>query len=334
MYALARPGLFALEPERAHELTLAALARLPAVAQRMMFGEPAHAPLEFCGLRLRNRVGLAAGLDKDGVAIAGWMRMGFGFVELGTVTPRPQPGNPPPRLFRLPSRRALINRMGFNNAGVNALAERLRRAPREAAIGVNLGKNADTPLARAIDDYRLGLEAVYSLADYITVNLSSPNTAGLRELQERDRFEPLLRELLQTRDRLADRHGRYRPLLVKLAPDLADAEVDRLADAAATLGVDGLIATNTTVMRPGLEGCAPAAETGGLSGAPLAPLAERVLRRLRLRLGPSYPLVGVGGILSGEDAARRREAGADVLQIYTGLIYRGPTLVREVASVV
>jgi dihydroorotate oxidase A (EC 1.3.3.1) len=329
LYALLRPLLFRLDAERSHRLTLALLARFPALGG-LLAGEVPDDPVEFCGLRLRNRIGLAAGLDKDGEAIAAFSRMGFGFIEVGTVTPRPQPGNPRPRLFRLPQAAALINRMGFNNHGVEALLPRLHARPPGCVVGVNLGKNADTPLERAVDDYLLGLRAVVVDADFVTLNLSSPNTAGLRNLQAAEVFEPLLRRVLDERDALVQRHGRACPLLVKIAPDLSGDALTALAELAVRLGVDGLIATNTTLARPDVTALPHAAETGGLSGAPLRELTMVAMQHLRRIVGPHYPLVGVGGILDGESARARRHAGADLLQIYSGLVYRGPGLIGEI----
>jgi dihydroorotate dehydrogenase len=329
-YGLARPLLFRLDAERVHEATLAWLSRHPQSAA-LLAGATVHDPVRLMGLDFRNRVGLAAGLDKNGEAIEAFDRMGFGFVEIGTVTPRPQPGNPRPRLFRLLRNRALINRLGFNNQGVEAVVARLARAPRRTVLGINLGKNADTPLERAEDDYLAGLRKVYGVADYVTVNISSPNTAGLRDLQQAGRFERMLQKLDQARMELAQRHGVRRPILVKLAPDMAAEQLVQIAETARAHGIDGLIATNTTVARAGLRDEPWVGETGGLSGAPLREAAERALRTLRAAVGPDYPLIGVGGIMSAADARARRAAGADLIQLYTGLIYRGPRLVGECA---
>ncbi|MBX6420409.1 MAG: quinone-dependent dihydroorotate dehydrogenase [Nevskia sp.] len=329
-YGLARPLLFRLDAERVHEATLAWLSRHPQSAA-LLAGATVHDPVRLMGLDFRNRVGLAAGLDKNGEAIEAFDRMGFGFVEIGTVTPRPQPGNPRPRLFRLPRNRALINRLGFNNQGVEAVVARLARAPRRTVLGINLGKNADTPLERAEDDYLAGLRKVYGVADYVTVNISSPNTAGLRDLQQAGRFERMLQKLDQARMELAQRHGVRRPILVKLAPDMAAEQLVQIAETARAHGIDGLIATNTTVARAGLRDEPWVGETGGLSGAPLREAAEGALRTLRAAVGPDYPLIGVGGIMSAADARARRAAGADLIQLYTGLIYRGPRLVGECA---
>lgn len=332
LYRLARKALFALDAEHAHELTLALLARFPALATAAFAARAPDRPVELMGLRFRNRMGLAAGLDKNGDCIEAWDRLGFGFIEIGTVTPRPQPGNPRPRMFRLPEHQALINRLGFNNKGVDYLVERVRESPCKAVLGINIGKNADTPVDKTAEDYELCLRKIYPWAGYVTVNISSPNTRNLRDLQETGRFTQLLGRLMGTHAELTQRHGRSVPVLVKLAPDLDATGLADVARIARDLGVNGLIATNTTVQRPAVGDAAYANEQGGLSGAPLRPLALQALRTLRRELGPDFPLVGVGGILSGADALERREAGADLVQIYTGLIYRGPGLVAECAE--
>jgi dihydroorotate dehydrogenase len=330
-YSLARSALFLMDAERSHELTLAMLSRYPQTGG-LLAGAIVDDPVRLMGLDFRNRIGLAAGLDKNGECIEAFDRMGFGFVEVGTVTPRPQPGNPRPRMFRLRSDQALINRLGFNNQGVDALVTRASRARRRCVLGINIGKNADTPLELAEYDYLACLHKVYPVADYIVVNISSPNTAGLRQLQEAERFDQLLVKLGEARETLAQRHGKRRPLLVKIAPDMEDQQLLEIANAVRRHGIDGLIATNTTIARPGLEALTVAAEKGGLSGAPLKPRANQVIASLRTSVGADFPLIGVGGILSGEDALARRQAGADLLQIYTGLIYRGPGLVAECAQ--
>jgi dihydroorotate dehydrogenase len=332
LYSLVRPALFTLDPERAHELTLRLLGSYPRAGAPFGSGVH-HAPVRLMGLNFRNRVGLAAGLDKNGECVEAFDHMGFGFIEVGTVTPRPQAGNPRPRMFRLPKQRAIINRLGFNNHGVDALVNRLRRVRREAVLGVNIGKNADTPLENAEDDYLLCLRKVYPIADYVVINVSSPNTAGLRSLQEANRFRALMGVLHGERRQLSDRYGRHVPLLVKIAPDIAADDLATMAGIAVEGSIDGLIATNTTITRPGLEQEPVAKETGGLSGAPLRPLATDVLKRLRGLVGADYPLIGVGGILEGAHAAEKHASGADLVQIYTGLIYRGQDLVRECATV-
>jgi dihydroorotate dehydrogenase len=333
-YSLARPLLFSLDAERVHELTIAWLSRHPRTAG-LVAAAIVHKPVRLMGLEFRNRVGLAAGLDKNGECIEAFDRMGFGFIEIGTVTPRPQAGNPRPRMFRLPRSQAILNRLGFNNHGVDALVARAASARRQTVLGINIGKNADTPIDRAEDDYLACLHKVYPVADYITVNISSPNTKNLRELQQQGRFDALLARLTEARTQLAERHGKRRPLLVKIAPDMDLAQLVAVAATARARGIDGLIATNTTVSRPGLEGEADqrlgVAETGGLSGAPLRPLAEAALRAVRAEVGPDFPLIGVGGIMSGADAAERQRAGADLVQIYTGFVYHGPDLIAECA---
>lgn len=331
-YALVRRGLFRLDAERSHEFTLRCLERFPRLMTRAFAGAAVDDPVELMGLRFRNRVGLAAGLDKDGRAIEAFDRLGFGFIEVGTVTPRAQPGNPRPRMFRLPQHGAIINRMGFNNAGVEALVARVQAAPRNCVLGINIGKNRDTPLEHAVDDYLYCLEKVYPVADYVVVNISSPNTEKLRDLQQGDNFRALLGTLCSVRDRLTTIHGRRRPLVVKLSPDLPLDALEEAALAARELGVDALIATNTTVSRPGLAEQPLAEQRGGLSGAPLQPMAQAAMQRLRNCLGQGYPLIGAGGIDSPTQALARRDAGADLLQLYTGFIYHGPTLVQKCAA--
>ena len=329
IYGLAREALFALDPEHAHELTLRTFARFPRLATAPFRGAVKDDPVELLGLRFRNRVGLAAGLDKNGDCIEAWDRLGFGFVEVGTVTPRPQPGNPKPRMFRLPEHRAVINRLGFNNKGVDPLVARVREVRCQAVLGINIGKNADTPIEAAADDYEACLRKVHRWAGYVTVNISSPNTKNLRELQEQAPLRALLQRLRRVREELAQKDGRRVPMLVKLSPDLAPGELGRIGATARELGINGLIATNTTIQRPGLGEARHAGEAGGLSGAPLKPLALAALRTLRRELGAGFPLIGVGGIVDGADAREHRDAGADLVQIYTGFIYRGPALIAE-----
>jgi len=295
-------------------------------------------PRTVMGIRFVNPVGLAAGLDKDAIAVEGLARLGFGFVEVGTVTPRPQPGNPKPRLFRIPARQALINRMGFNNAGALTMARRLaalrsRGRLQETRLGVNIGKNKDTPLERAADDYRLAMQAVYEFADYLTLNLSSPNTPGLRTLQSGDALQALLGAVSEERQLLAQRHGSRVPMLLKVAPDLAREDLEIIVQAVRTFEVDGLIATNTTITRPGVEGCRHAEQTGGLSGAPLAPLALQTVAQLSDLTAGSVPIIGVGGIVDPAGGQALLEHGASLLQIYTGFIYRGPALLRELVAI-
>ena len=325
--------MFALDAERAHELTLDLLQRTPALAGLVMGQRRVDAPAEVLGLRFPNRVGLAAGLDKNGLCLAAWERFGFGFVEVGTVTPLPQPGNPRPRMFRLPEHGALINRLGFNNLGMEALARRLEATRRDYSglLGINIGKNAVTPIERAADDYVLCLRRLHRHADYITVNISSPNTKNLRELQNDAALDGLLSAIAAARRELAQAEGRQAPVLVKIAPDVADEQLPGMVELVRKHGMDGLIATNTTLSRSAVAGHRYAAEAGGLSGAPLRARAEQVLRALRSAAGADFPLIGVGGIDSGEDALARRVAGADLVQVYTGFIYRGPALVTECA---
>lgn len=331
MYSLARPFLFSLDAERAHGLGLSALdlawrtGTTPLLAARI-----APMPSTVFGLNFPNPVGLAAGLDKNGEHIDALFALGFGFVEIGTITPRPQAGNPQPRLFRLPEHNAIINRMGFNNAGVDVLVRNVERARnRRGLLGINIGKNKDTANEQAADDYIACMDKVYPLADYITVNISSPNTAGLRELQEETALRQLVSQLRDRQEALAARHGRRVPMLVKVAPDLSERDIDAAARVLGELQVDGVIATNTTIDHSKVAGDPLANEAGGLSGAPVLEQSTLVLRRLRARLPESVPLVGVGGILSGADAVAKMAAGAALVQCYSGLIFRGPALVSE-----
>ena len=305
MYGFARPLLFRLDAERAHGLALASLdAAHRAGMMQLLAKPPSPLPTEAFGLRFPNPVGLAAGLDKNGAHIDALFALGFGFVEVGTVTPRPQDGNPKPRMFRLPRHRALINRLGFNNQGVDALVANVGRAKRAGILGINIGKNKDTPNENAADDYLFCLERVYPLADYVTVNISSPNTAGLRELQEEQALRRLIGTLRDAQERLAAQHGRRVPVLVKVAPDLSDDDIEAAARVLSDLHVDGVIATNTTVSRINVQTDRRAGEAGGLSGEPLMNKSTTVLRMLRTRLPDSIPLVGGGGILSGADAVK------------------------------
>ncbi|MCK9511662.1 MAG: quinone-dependent dihydroorotate dehydrogenase [Pigmentiphaga sp.] len=334
-YSLARPALFSLDAENAHELTLAQLRRAHNLGLTRCFGPAPLAPRTLMGLRLNNPVGLAAGLDKNGEFIDALASLGFGFMEIGTVTPRAQPGNPRPRMFRLPKAEALINRMGFNNHGLEAFIRNVRQSQyrgRGGILGLNIGKNADTPIERAADDYVAGLEGVYPHADYVTVNISSPNTQNLRSLQGADELGTLLGTLCQARERLADQHGRRVPLVVKIAPDLENDGVDAIADTVARLGIDGVIATNTTLARDEVRHLRHGHEAGGLSGRPVHRKSLAVISRLRERSGPGLAIIGVGGIMSAADARAKISAGADVVQLYTGLIYQGPALVRQCAQ--
>jgi len=331
LYALARPLLFALDPETAHRLTLQAAdaALALGLAARLGRAVPPVAPVRAMGLEFPNPVGLAAGLDKNGEHIDALAALGFGFLEVGTVTPRPQPGNPRPRLFRLTGARALVNRFGFNNVGIDSFVANVSRARWRGVLGINIGKNFDTPIERAADDYALCLERVYAWASYVTVNVSSPNTVGLRVLQEKEALDALLARLAGERGRLAGRHGKRVPLVLKIAPDLDGDQIRNIAATVRRHGIDGVIATNTSIARDGVEGLPHANETGGLSGAPIRARATRVLAVLAAELKGEVPLIGAGGILSGADAREKIDAGASLVQLYTGLVYRGPALVNE-----
>jgi dihydroorotate dehydrogenase len=335
-YRLVRPWLFSLDPERAHELTLAAIERLQHSPSRCLWARArVDDPVTVAGLRFPNRIGLAAGLDKNGRCIDGFGAIGFGFVEVGTVTPKAQPGNPKPRIFRLPEHEALINRLGFNNDGLDRFIANVERAKRfrlsGGILGLNIGKNAATPIENAVDDYLIGLTGVYPHADYVTINISSPNTSGLRSLQNDTALAALLEPLLTRRARLAQEQGRRVPMFVKIAPDLSEEQVRVIAATLKSLAIDGVIATNTTLARDAVAGHRHAAEVGGLSGAPLHGAAQRIVRLLRAELGAGFPIIGVGGVMSGDDAKARLAAGADLVQIYSGLIYQGPALVHDCA---
>lgn len=353
-YALARRFLFSLDPETAHELTLKSLAALQGTPLQLAFcAGRVDDPIELAGLTFPNRVGLAAGLDKNAKCIDGLGAMGFGFVEVGTVTPLAQPGNPKPRMFRLPKAEALINRLGFNNEGLDAFIANVKRSalyqqrqnagtpkPADASkappmlLGLNIGKNAATPIENATDDYLACLEGVYPYADYVTINISSPNTKNLRALQSDDALDGLLGALAQRRETLVTQHGKRTPIFVKIAPDLDEAQVGVIAATLQRHGMDGVIATNTTLSRDAVQGLAHAEETGGLSGAPVLEMSNRIITQLRNALGKDFPIIGVGGILSAEDAVSKIRAGADVVQIYTGLIYKGPALVKQAATLI
>lgn len=336
-YPLLRPFLFTLDPEIAHELTLAGLDLAAALGvAKLAAPELPRSPVAAMGLTFPNRIGLAAGLDKNALHIDGLASLGFGFIECGTVTPRPQSGNPRPRLFRLNQAEALINRLGFNNDGVERFLANVARArfgPKSGGIlGLNIGRNFDTPNERAVDDYLTCLRAVYAHASYVAVNVSSPNTTGLRELQEDAALETLLAALKAEQAKLAQRQGKYTPLAVKIAPDLSAGELRRVARVLVAQRCDGVIATNTTTDRSGVAGLAHAAEPGGLSGRPLRDKATAVVRTLATELGGAMPIIGVGGIMSAADAQEKIAAGATLVQIYTGLIYKGPELVAEIAT--
>ena len=344
-YGLARPFLFGLDPETAHELTLHTLAKVQgtplawAYSQRMV-----DDPITVAGLKFPNRIGLAAGLDKNARCIDGLGAMGFGFVEVGTVTPKGQPGNPKPRMFRLPAAKGLINRLGFNNDGLDAFIANVQRSSfrqKGRILGLNIGKNASTPIERATEDYLTCLDGVYPHADYVTVNISSPNTKNLRELQSDAALDALLGELSERRAQLAQKHGKGVPLFVKIAPDLDETQVSAISETLSRYGKDsngvpnqqwGVIATNTTLSRDAVKGMPHGEETGGLSGAPVLALSNQVIAKLRQQLGRGFPIIGVGGVMSAHDAVSKIDAGADLVQIYTGLIYSGPQLIRDAAQ--
>ena len=336
-YAFTRPFLFGLDPEAAHELTLASIARLQNTRAQCLWAQPrVDDPVTVAGLKFPNRLGLAAGLDKNGRCIDGLGAMGFGFIEVGTVTPKGQPGNDKPRMFRLPAKTALINRLGFNNEGLDAFLANVQRARSFRAaggiVGLNIGKNAVTPIQFAVDDYLIALAGVYPHADYVTINISSPNTKNLRELQSDEALDALLSTLREKQQALAKEHRRRVPMFVKIAPDL---DLDQVRVIASTLkknGIEGVIATNTTVSRDAVLGQKHANEAGGLSGTPVLEPSNRVIRQLRAELGAGYPIIGVGGVTDGPSARSKIEAGADLVQVYTGLIYRGPELVKEAAG--
>jgi len=353
LYPLVRPLLFSLDPESAHDLTLSALSAAAKIGFTQRLTKPLPDPRTVMGIWFPNPVGLAAGLDKDGACIDGLAALGFGFIEIGTVTPRPQPGNPKPRMFRLPQANALINRMGFNNGGVDALVRNVQASRfyqnKQGVLGLNIGKNADTPIERAIDDYLICLDKVYPFADYVTVNISSPNTKNLRQLQQASELGTLLSALknslqqaselgtllsaLKNSQRtLADRYGRYVPIALKIAPDLDHERIKSIAELLLQHQIDAVIATNTTITRGAVSGLPHADEAGGLSGAPVLPLSNHVISALRSELKDTIPIIGVGGILSGEDARAKIDAGASLVQLYTGLIYRGPALVKACAQ--
>jgi dihydroorotate dehydrogenase len=332
-YALLRPLLFALDAETAHAASLTALDALTALGcTGMLGGKHVACARRVMGIEFPNPVGLAAGLDKNGEHIDGLAALGFGFIEIGTVTPRPQPGNPRPRLFRLPAARAIINRMGFNNLGVAYLLDRVRRARYRGVLGINIGKNFDTPIERAADDYLACLKQVYPLASYVTVNISSPNTRNLRALQQAEELRPLLAVLKLEQQRLTDRHGKYVPLAVKIAPDLEPGQLSAIAALLCEHKIDAVIATNTTLDRSTVRGQPGADEAGGLSGTPLTAKSAGIVRALARELDGALPIIGVGGIMGAGDALAMTNAGASLVQLYSGLIYRGPRLIAESAS--
>lgn len=339
-YSLTRPILFGMDPEAAHDFTMNLMAKGQNTLLQKAWARPLVSdPIELAGLQFPNRVGMAAGLDKNARCIDALAAMGFGFVEVGTVTPRPQPGNPKPRMFRIPEKNALINRLGFNNEGLDAFLANVRRSQVRAnggamLLGLNIGKNATTPIEEATSDYIKALDGVYPHADYVTVNISSPNTKNLRALQSDEALDALLGAVADRREQLSSQHGKRTPVFVKIAPDLDEEQVGVIAATLQRHGMDGVIATNTTISRDAVKGLQHAEETGGLSGAPVLEASNQIIRQLRSALGSRFPIIGVGGILSGADAVSKIRAGADVVQIYSGLIYRGPDLVTEAAQAI
>lgn len=330
MYNLARQLLFKLSPEASHDLSLDLIGAGGRLGLNgLLCKAPAKLPVTVMGLDFPNPVGLAAGLDKNGAAIDGFAQLGFGFVEIGTVTPRPQPGNPRPRIFRLPEAHAIINRMGFNNLGVDHLLSRVQAAKYTGILGINIGKNFDTPVERAVDDYLICLDKVYTHASYVTVNVSSPNTPGLRSLQFGDSLKQLLEALQLRQNELTQRHGKRVPLAIKIAPDMSDEETVLVAQALLETGMDAVIATNTTLSRDGVEGLAHGDEAGGLSGAPVLEKSTHTVKVLAAELAGRLPIIAAGGITEGKHAAEKIAAGASLVQIYSGFIYKGPALIRE-----
>ncbi len=333
LYSLAKPLLFLLDAERAHDLTLKSL-KFAALSGALVLlpKPPVCKPRQVMGLIFPNPVGLAAGLDKNGAYIDALAALGFGFIEVGTVTPRPQPGNPKPRLFRVKEAEGIINRFGFNNLGVDKLLESVKRVKYKGILGINIGKNFDTPNERAVDDYLICLRKVYPYASYITVNISSPNTRNLRELQEKEALANLLARLKAEQAELAEVYGRYVPITLKIAPDLDETQINEIADLLLQHKMDAVIAINTTLARDGIAGLPNADEAGGLSGVPVKDKSTLVIRQLAARLQGAIPIIGVGGISSGEDALEKMEAGASLVQVYSGLVYRGPKLVRDICK--
>ena len=331
LYAIARPFLFSLDAEVAHDLTLKSLTFAEKSGLLALHAKPPMCqPRKVMGLTFPNAVGLAAGLDKNGAVIDAMAALGFGFIEVGTVTPRPQPGNPKPRLFRLVEAQGIINRFGFNNLGVDHLIENVKSANYRGILGINIGKNFDTPMENAVDDYLICLRKVYAYASYITVNISSPNTKNLRALQEKEALAQLLALLKLEQEKLSQQHGRYVPIALKIAPDLDAQQLNEIADLLLEHKIDAVIATNTTLSREQVQGLKNAEEAGGLSGAPVKEKSTLVIQHLSQRLQGALPIIGVGGILSGADAVEKIAAGADLVQLYSGLIYKGPQLIRDV----
>lgn len=333
LYALLRPLLFQLDAEKAHGLSLKALAFLHSSGFKPFPGERAKLiQRSVMGLNFPNPIGLAAGLDKNGDYIDALAALGFGFLEVGTVTPRPQPGNPQPRLFRVPRAKAIINRLGFNNKGIDYLLDQVKRTDYKGILGINLGKNFDTPIEKAVSDYLIGLKKAYPFASYITINISSPNTENLRRLQQHDEMNELLERLKNEQQRLHQESGKYVPLVIKIAPDLTEAEITKIAKRLLEFEIDGVIATNTTISRNNVQGLPNATEAGGLSGAPLFELSTTIVRSLCSQLEDKIPVIAAGGIMNGANAAEKFEAGAALIQVYSGLVYRGPDLIREITN--
>jgi dihydroorotate dehydrogenase len=330
-YSLIKPLLFQLDAELTHDLTLKALKFAEKSGVLNCYPKaPICAPRQVMGLTFPNAVGLAAGLDKNGAVIDGFSKLGFGFIEVGTVTPRPQPGNPRPRLFRVPEAQGIINRFGFNNLGVDNLIENVKAAKYNGVLGINIGKNFDTPNEKAVDDYLICMQSVYAHASYITVNISSPNTKNLRDLQEKEALSSLLSSLKMEQKKLAEKHGKYVPITLKIAPDLTEPQVIEIADLLMQHKIDGVIATNTTLSRDAVKGMKHAEEAGGLSGAPVKNQSILVIQQLSKQLQGALPIIGVGGILTGADAVEKIAAGASLVQVYSGLIYKGPKLIHDV----
>ena len=333
LYTLTKPFLFQLDAELAHDLTLKSLKWAQQSGLLHLYPRvPSCVLRQVMGINFPNAVGLAAGLDKNGAVIDGMAQLGFGFIEIGTVTPRPQPGNPKPRLFRVTEASGIINRFGFNNLGVDNLIENVKAAEYQGVLGINIGKNFDTPNERAVDDYIIGMQKVYAHASYITVNISSPNTKNLRALQEKEALSSLLASLKLEQTKLTQQHGKYVPITLKIAPDLNNEQVIEIADLLMQHQIDGVIATNTTLARDAVKGMKNGEETGGLSGAPVKNQSTIVIQQLSKQLQGALPIIGVGGILSGADAVEKIAAGASLVQVYSGLIYKGPSLVRDICK--
>ncbi|HSI43753.1 MAG TPA: quinone-dependent dihydroorotate dehydrogenase [Methylotenera sp.] len=333
IYSLAKPLLFQMDAEAAHDLTLKTLKLAEKCGALSLYpAAPACQPRQVMGLTFPNAVGLAAGLDKNGAVIDGMAALGFGFIEIGTITPRAQPGNPQPRLFRVKEAQGIVNRFGFNNLGVDNLIENVKAAKYRGILGINIGKNFDTPNENAVNDYLICMQKVYAHASYITVNISSPNTKNLRALQEKEALSSLLATLKSEQTKLAEQYGRYVPVALKIAPDLEREQVNEIADLLIEHKIDGVIATNTTLARDAVKGMKNAEETGGLSGAPVREKSTIVIQQLSQRLQGALPIIGVGGILSGADAVEKIAAGASLVQVYSGLIYKGPKLVRDICK--